>query len=136
MAQEYNARIKLKRDTSTNWTTNNPILLNGEVVLVDTAAGELRAKIGDGTKTYTQLPFADELLETLLDIPALISEHNSASDAHSDIRTLISGLNTELNTKADIAEVENQVKALADGAVADNTADIASINAQLTWGSF
>ena len=107
MAQEYNARIKLKRDTSTNWTTNNPVLLNGEVVLVDTAAGELRAKIGDGTKTYTQLPFADELLESLLDIPALISEHNSASDAHLDIRTLINNLEAEVDDKADTSALSD-----------------------------
>lgn len=33
-------------------------------------------------------------------------------------------------------ETENQVKALADGAVADNAADIASLTEALTWGSF
>lgn len=62
----YNARIKQKRDTSSNWTRNNPILLNGEIILVDTEAGELRAKIGDGIKTYTQLPFSDETLRNLI----------------------------------------------------------------------
>ena len=53
-------RIKLKRDTSANWESANPVLLNGEKIIVDTAAGEVREKIGDGTKTYSQLPFADE----------------------------------------------------------------------------
>lgn len=33
-------------------------------------------------------------------------------------------------------ETENQVKALAEGAVADNAADIADIMEMLTWGSF
>ena len=54
MSKTIDARIKLKRDTSANWTANNPALLNGEYILVDTAEGALRAKVGDGTKTYTQ----------------------------------------------------------------------------------
>lgn len=61
-----NVRIRYKRDTSSNWTRNNPVLLNGEIILVDTAEGELRTKIGDGVKTYTQLPFNDEILKNLI----------------------------------------------------------------------
>ena len=53
-------RIKLKRDTSANWEKTNPVLLNGEIIIVDTANNETRTKTGDGTKTYTQLPFDDE----------------------------------------------------------------------------
>lgn len=53
-------RIKLKRDTSANWEKVNPVLLNGETIIVDTANNETRTKTGDGTKTYTQLPFDDE----------------------------------------------------------------------------
>lgn len=53
-------RIKLKRDTSANWEKANPVLLNGEIIIVDTANNETRTKTGDGTKTYTQLPFDDE----------------------------------------------------------------------------
>lgn len=62
----FNTRVKHKRDTSANWTTNDPVILNGEIILVDTASGELRFKVGDGTKTYTQLPFTDEPLRTLI----------------------------------------------------------------------
>lgn len=50
--KEYLTRVKFKRDTSSNWTSKNPILLNGEIILVDTDNGELRAKIGDGEKRY------------------------------------------------------------------------------------
>ena len=66
MSKNINVRIALKRDTSANWTNYNPILLNGELILVDTAEGQLRAKIGDGIKTYTQLPFTDEALRALI----------------------------------------------------------------------
>lgn len=58
----FNTRIKNKRDTSANWTTQDPVLLNGEIIAVDTASGETRFKIGDGTKKYSQLPFQDEIL--------------------------------------------------------------------------
>ena len=56
----FNARIKNKRDTSANWTTQDPVLLNGEIIAVDTASGETRFKVGDGEKTFTQLPYTDE----------------------------------------------------------------------------
>lgn len=58
----FNTRIKNKRDTSANWTSKDPVLLDGELIIVDTANGEMRFKIGDGTKKYSQLPFQDEIL--------------------------------------------------------------------------
>lgn len=56
-----NTRIKLKRDEESDWDLQNPIILNGEVVLVDGADGRLRAKIGDGTSTYSALGFIDHI---------------------------------------------------------------------------
>lgn len=64
--KEFDARIRHKRDTSANWTTNNPTLLYGEIIIVDTADGKTRTKTGDGTKTYTQLPFDDEAVYSAL----------------------------------------------------------------------
>ena len=58
----FNARVQMKRDTSANWTSNNPVLLYGEIIIVDTDAGEIRYKVGNGTSTYTQLPFTDEAI--------------------------------------------------------------------------
>ena len=62
----FNARVKNKRDTSANWTTNDPVLLNGEIIIVDTASGEVRYKVGDGVKKYSQLPFSDEAVKALI----------------------------------------------------------------------
>lgn len=64
--KNINTRIKNKRDTATNWEYYNPVLLNGEVVIVDTSAGEVREKIGDGVSRYNQLPFTDENLRNQL----------------------------------------------------------------------
>lgn len=62
----FSTRIKSKRDTSANWESANPVLLNGEKIIVDTSAGEVREKIGDGVKTYSQLPFTDEKIRGLI----------------------------------------------------------------------
>lgn len=62
-----NTRIKQKRDTESNWQSKNPKLLNGEIILVDMSDGELRAKVGDGTRTYSALPFSDTALRNLID---------------------------------------------------------------------
>ena len=64
--KQFNARIRWKRDTSANWTINNPVLLDGEIIIVDTDSGETRFKIGDGVKTYAQLPFEDEVIRNLI----------------------------------------------------------------------
>ncbi len=48
-------RIVIRRDTAANWTSANPVLVAGEFgVNLDT----LTFKIGDGTKTWAQLPYA------------------------------------------------------------------------------
>ena len=62
----FNARVRNKRDTSANWTANDPVLLNGEIIIVDTASGEVRYKVGDGVKKYSQLPFSDEAVKALI----------------------------------------------------------------------
>jgi hypothetical protein len=58
------AKIQLRRDTSANWTTNNPILLAGEVAFTSdvfyTGTDQQRFKIGDGVQTWTQLDYVPE----------------------------------------------------------------------------
>lgn len=47
-------RIQFRRDTTANWTSINPILLQGEFAYaLDTGF----AKIGDGTSTWSQLTY-------------------------------------------------------------------------------
>lgn len=54
------AQIKQRSDTAANWTAKDPIISDGELIVVTTNAGEKRFKVGDGEKTFTQLPYADE----------------------------------------------------------------------------
>lgn len=58
--KEFKTRVQQLRDTSANWTAKNPVLKDGELIVVTTAAGDIRFKVGDGTKHYQELPFTDE----------------------------------------------------------------------------
>lgn len=51
-----NSRIQNKKDSSADWEINNPILLNGEIAIVETTNG-IKMKIGDGLTNYIDLPF-------------------------------------------------------------------------------
>ena len=74
--KQFNSRIQWKKDTSSNWTKNNPVLLNGEIAIVVTNTGETRFKVGDGTSSFTALPFQDEAVR------ALITAADDKIDAH------------------------------------------------------
>lgn len=63
----FNVRIKNKRDVESNWRANNPILLNGELCVVDMSDGTVRYKLGDGVNDFSSLPFVDEELRSLID---------------------------------------------------------------------
>lgn len=63
-------RIKLKYDTLQNWTTNNPVLLEGEIAITTIPTGQTLQqvtppavvfKVGDGTSTFTELPYVSGL---------------------------------------------------------------------------
>ena len=56
-------RIKQRRDTVANWTKNNPVLLKGEIAIVEDTDGAIRFKVGDGNKTFSALAYTDEKLK-------------------------------------------------------------------------
>lgn len=85
MSTTLNTRVQSKRDTSANWTQNNPVLLDGEVIVVDTNSGDVRFKVGNGTSTYTQLPFQDEYV--LNQIPD-VSNFVTAEDPTGIVNTV------------------------------------------------
>ncbi len=57
------ARIKQRRDTIASWTKNNPVLLKGEIAIVEDTDGAIRFKVGDGNKTFSALAYTDEKLK-------------------------------------------------------------------------
>lgn len=59
MEKSYDTRIQNKKDTRANWESNNPTLLDGEIILVVMDNGKIRQKVGNGTSKYSELPFSD-----------------------------------------------------------------------------
>ena len=60
--------LQLRNDTSTNWTTYNPILAEGEIGI---ESDTKKIKVGDGVKTWAQLdywvkPLTSEMITTAL----------------------------------------------------------------------
>lgn len=64
-----NARIQLKYDTYVNWTTNNPVLLAGEVAVTTVQSAQapvsqvpaILFKVGDGTNNFNTLNWASAI---------------------------------------------------------------------------
>ena len=56
-------RIKFKRDLETNYD-NSFVPLYGEICLVETTDGRLRAKVGDGVTQFSSIPYMDKELVT------------------------------------------------------------------------
>ena len=66
MTKTINSKILLRRDTSTNWSNNNPILSAGEIGF-DTSVG--KHKIGDGTTPWNDLPYFALVSDTIYILP-------------------------------------------------------------------
>lgn len=105
----FNTRIKNKRDTSANWTSKDPVLLDGELIIVDTASGETRFKIGDGTKKYSQLPFQDEILRnSKVDLDAGVYTATASSTDGIAYSATVPGI-TALTAGASFIMIPNKV---------------------------
>lgn len=67
--KNLSTRIKQKYDTLANWTSNNPVLLEGEIAIVEVPdnvdsihnAPTLLMKVGDGSSTFTELEWVSGL---------------------------------------------------------------------------
>lgn len=68
-ATTLNTRIQLKYDTYENWTTNNPVLLAGEVAVTTVQSAQapvsqvpaILFKVGDGTNNFNTLNWASAI---------------------------------------------------------------------------
>ena len=140
-----------KRDTAANWTNHNPVLLNGELILVDTAEGQLRVKIGDGIKTYTQLPFMDEALRALItevdnnnSKVVLKDLINNAEDEVLEILNIIRLSQEEYNSLAAAGTLDPKAIYMTEAANGGNTdelkiyidnADTTTLNSAKTYSN-
>lgn len=57
MGKILEGRIQHKKDTLSNWETTNPVLLDGELVIVVLESGKELTKLGDGETPFRDLPY-------------------------------------------------------------------------------
>lgn len=113
----FNARLKLKYDTYSNWTTNNPILLAGEaaVAVVPAATGAVAQepavliKIGDGSKHFNELAFISSKAADVYDWA-------KASTKPTYAATEISGLSDYISGKVQDTDTQYKIEADAGNA--------------------
>lgn len=109
----FNARLKLKYDTYSNWTTNNPILLAGEaaVAVVPAATGAVAQepavliKIGDGAKHFNELAFISSKAADVYDWAKASTKPTYAASEISGLSNYIAG---------EIQDTDTQYKIEAD----------------------
>ena len=94
-------RIQIKRDTSTNWTKNNPVLLSGEFGFDTT---NYLVKIGDGATKWDDLPYCN------------YDEFYKQAKAYTDstIKNLVGNAPDALDTIYELAEALQNNKSLID----------------------
>ena len=85
-------RIKLRRDTTANWTDVNPILANGEMGI---EADTRRTKIGDGTTRWNDLKYAGA--GKLIVDDTVITSETGVGIANEDPKSWISTVNARFN---------------------------------------
>ena len=63
-----------KRDTETAWLATNPVLADGEQVIVDLPNGEIGIKVGNGEANFADLPYIDAKIKNeLSELDAIVS---------------------------------------------------------------
>ena len=137
--------FKIRRDTSTNWTTHNPILAEGEMGLDQT---NNFIKMGDGTTAWNSLPQFTQNIENVEDLVGAMVSGNTENgivvtydDATGklnfdvgDPNLSISGDATATATMTDLGNT-NLALTLADTAVTPGSYGSASLVPVITVDS-
>lgn len=79
-------RILICNDTSANWGSSEKVLLKGELAIEFTTDGAPKFKVGDGTNTFSALPYAT--MTTAEITTAITNAVNTAKHSHANKTTL------------------------------------------------
>lgn len=75
------ARMRQLVGSTAAWAANNIVLGNGEIGIEQVSSSEHKIKVGDGTRTWSALPYASALNDTI----------NAATQAALDLKLSLSG---------------------------------------------
>lgn len=111
---QLDSRIQMKKDTEANWTSNNPVLLDGETVISLQSDGTVRKKTGNGTSNYNQLNYDDEY--ALNNTTQQINTHNTSFNPHANMGWV------------DNLTLESAIANKADKAIPSSSGNVALLN--------
>lgn len=119
-------QIQLRRDTTNNWQTANPILAQGEVGIDLT---NKQFKIGDGATTWNDLPYHSGDYTNILNKPQInnitLSGNQTGASLGLANASEVEELGDELNQLAsDITTLENNLAGKQDTLTAGNNITI------------
>ena len=108
-----NMKVQLRRDTASNWTTKNPVLLSGEMGI---ESDTNKFKFGDGNKTWTQLDYAsaDSSEAVWGGITGTLSEQ---SDLNTELGKKLESTNIIQGDNITLTKVGNNITINASGEI-------------------
>lgn len=107
-----NARLRNKIDTFTNWTTNNPVLFEGEIAVVVVPANSTAVanepailfKVGDGTKAFNSLSWVSAVAADVYEWAKAASKPTYTASEIQGLEEFISGKIKDTNTQYQIVQ--------------------------------
>ena len=93
-----NTRIALKTDTTANWGSSSLVLLKGEAAFEILESGNFKIKIGDGVKTFKELPYATmtpEEINTLITDGSVQSVSLASGTNNGTLKLTVDGKATD-----------------------------------------
>lgn len=145
-AKTLNTRISLKYDLYSNWSTNNPILLKGEIALAyiptdsslnvgnstvtGTTPPNVMMKVGDGTSHYNDLKFVSGLAADVASWAKAADKPEYSASEIKDLASYINGQVQDTNTEYNLVKVNDyQYKLMSKGIGDENfTTEVAVID--------
>lgn len=100
------SRFKLRCDTTANWESANPVLLNGEIGIEQTADGSKKVKIGDGVTEWVNLGYT---------VDSALSATSERAVANKAVAEALSALKAEL--KGEFGSTLQAISDKLDGVV-------------------
>ena len=72
--------IQYGRDTASNWSSKNPVLMEGEVVIayIDSTRTKFRMKIGNGSSSFNSLPWIEPQVSDTLGTSKILAPSQRA----------------------------------------------------------
>lgn len=95
-----NAKVLHVAKTTTQWENETSVISKGLICIEFTSDGKTKAKVGDGVKTYTQLPY-------LSDGSINITDYYTKSETDDNITAAINEFKTSLGSIITIKGVKN-----------------------------